>query len=312
MAIQPHSNSSLRRQWFSVELTGLPKHGRSVSFTVTFRGSDDEPWKWANEQLSTSDGQLIYQAAELPSEELTHFIDGLPPYLRVQKEKSDTPDTLLWSLTSPVNAASGKASGYSNNKLGRPTSFSRWFALVRLWSPWLAPRQGRDDFRPDKEAVLAAFQRKDGAHLVVLAVSGVDNILTTLHHDSTGNVTITSRNDSEKDGEAQLIAAVGNSLEFAIAATMYHARKIVMKYETASGETAAEFKALAENIKPEWLENWYDGLTYCTWNGLGQKLHEDKIFEALDSLRNNNINITGLIIDDNWVRSPQNFVEFYS
>jgi hypothetical protein len=309
MVIQPHSDSGLKRQWFSIDLNGLPTHSRSVSFTVTFRASDDEPWKWANEQLSTSDGQLIYQAVDLPSEELTHFIDGLPPYLQIQKERSDTPDTLLWSLTSPVNAASGKASGYSNNKLGRPTSFSRWFALVRLWSPWLAPRQGRDDFRPDKEAVLAAFQRQDGTHLIILALSGVDNILTTLHHDGTGNVTINSRNDTENDGEAQLIAAVGNSLEFAIAATMYHARKIVMKYDMASGETVAEFKALANKIKPEWLENWYDGLTYCTWNGLGQQLHEDKIFEALESLRKNNINITGLIIDDNWVRSSNNVVE---
>lgn len=35
-------------------------------------------------------------------------------------------------------------------------------------------------------------------------------------------------------------------------------------------------------------------------NGIGQKLTEDKIFEALDSLKDNGVNISNLIIDDNW------------
>lgn len=300
MVIQPPNTASTQRRWFTVDLDGRPKNSSTISFTVTFRESDDEPWKWANEQFSTSDGHIIYQIADLPSEELTHYISGLPPYLQIQKEKSEAPDTLLWSLTSPVNAASDNASGYSNNKLGRPTSFSRWFSLVRLWSPWLAPRQGKENFRPDKEAVLAAFQRDDGTHLVVLAVSGVDDVLTTLHHDGDDNVTINSRNDSENDGVARLIVSVGKSLEHATAAVMYHARKLVLKYEAASGEFAAEVNALNEDFKPEWLENWYDGLTYCTWNGLGQQLNEQKLFEALDSLHKNEINIQGLIIDDNW------------
>ncbi len=43
-----------------------------------------------------------------------------------------------------------------------------------------------------------------------------------------------------------------------------------------------------------------DGLSYCTWNGLGQNLTEQKLFDALDSLSKNNINISNLIIDDNW------------
>lgn len=41
-------------------------------------------------------------------------------------------------------------------------------------------------------------------------------------------------------------------------------------------------------------------MSYCTWNGLGQNLTEKKIFNALDSLSKNEINISNLIIDDNW------------
>ncbi|PSN70162.1 raffinose synthase protein-like protein Sip1 [Corynespora cassiicola Philippines] len=300
MVLKNEGKSETLRQWFSVQLDGLPKHGTSLSFTITFRERDDEPWKWANEHFSTSDGQIIYPSVEPPKGDLPHYIHGLPPYLQIEPERSDTPDTLLWSITSPVNAASGKASGFSNNKLGIPTAFSRWFALVRLWSPWLAPRQGKGKFQPDKDAVLASFERTDGTHVAVLAVSGVDDVLTTLHHDGSGNIIINSRNDSEQDGIARLIVAVGKEINLAVAAAMYHARKIVLKYEVASGQNEAEMKSLLDDFKPEWLENWYDGLTYCTWNGLGQNLTEDKLFEALDSLNENKINITNLIIDDNW------------
>ncbi|KAL5465592.1 hypothetical protein PMIN06_000493 [Paraphaeosphaeria minitans] len=294
------AKTDLHRKWFTLDLAGLPKHGRSVSFTVTFRGAEDEPWKWANEQFSTSDGHIIYQTARPLDIDLTKFIDGLPENLTIHKEQSDTPETLLWSVTSPVDSASGRASGFSNNKLGKPTSFSRWFALVRLWSPWLAPRQGKAKFNPDKEAVVAAFQREDGSHLVVLATSGIDDVMTTLSHDGDGNVMIDSRNDSNEDGFATLIVAAGHSLEFAMSAAMYHARKLVMRYQAATGESAAEEEALMKDYKPQWLQNWYDGLAYCTWNGIGQKLTETKIFEALDSLKKNNVNISNLIIDDNW------------
>lgn len=300
MMAQPYQ-APVQRKWYSAELTGPPKHPRPLSFTVTFKGSDDEPWRWSNEEFSTSDGHVIYQTMGGFIDHLSHYIEGLPTGLQISPESSDTPDTLLWSLTSSVEAASGKSSGYSSLHLGKPISFSQWFALVRLWSPWLAPRQGRGDFRPDKDAILAAFQRDDGTHLVVLALSGVDDVLTTLHHNGHGSVTINSRNDGEKEGEARLIVTLGNDLGSAMAAAMYYARRIVQRYEVSSGETASEIKALQDGFRPEWLENWYDGLAYCTWNGLGQKLHEDKIFDALDSLRKHDINITSLIIDDNWV-----------
>jgi hypothetical protein len=295
-----NAKSGVHRQWFSINLEGLPAHGNSVSFTLTFRQGEGEPWKWVNEQFSTSDGQIVYQSSKPPKEDLSYYIDGLHPYLEIEKETSDTPETNLWTVTCPVNAASGKSYGHQNTKLGRPKDFGRWFALVRLWTPWLAPRQGKYTFAPDKESILATFQRVDGSHLVVLALSGVEDVLTTLTHDGDGSIVIDSHNDSEKVGHARLVVAVGNSLEPAIAATMYYARRLVMRYEAASGEAVAEEKALMKDYNPQWLENWYDGLSYCTWNGIGQKLEEKKLFEALDSLEKHNINISNLIIDDNW------------
>lgn len=218
--------------------------------------NQDEPWKWANEQFSTSDGRLIYQSPNPLEEELTSYIDDLPAFVNISKERSDTPNTSLWSITSPVNAASGKVPGYSSEKLGKPINLSRWFAVVRLWAPWIAPRQGKGQFQPDKEAILTAFERHDGSHLVVLAVSGLGEIVTTLNHDGNGNIVMHSQNDVEQAGTCQLIAAVGKSSEDAVAAAMYHARKLVQQYAVASGKIDAETEALADGFKPQWLENW--------------------------------------------------------
>ncbi|KAF2501764.1 glycoside hydrolase [Lophium mytilinum] len=296
-----NAGTTSKHQWFTTTLKGNPGRTSPVSFTITFRAGEGEAWKWVNDQFSTSDGQLLYQSLRLQAHALSDYIADLAPYLQIDEEKSETPETLLWSVTSPVNAASGRASGFSINKLGQPTDFLRWFSLVRLWSPWLAPRQGQTKFNPDKEAVLASFLRQDGSHLVVLAVSGVDDVLTTLHHDGEGGIVMNSRNDSESEGVARLVVAVAQTFEVANAAVMYYARKLVMKYALASGEASKEEEAKGDDeIKPEWLENWYDGLTYCTWNGIGQNLTEEKIFTALDSLKKNEINITNLIIDDNW------------
>jgi hypothetical protein len=155
-----------------------------------------------------------------------------------------------------VEGAEGKHAGILNENLGKPKDFSRWFAVTRIWSPWLAPRQGRDKFHPDKDALLAAFERKDGTHLVVLAISGIKDVLTIFRHDFDGGIVIHSQNDREQEGVVNILAAVGKTLENAIAATMYHARKIITRYEAAEGQMSAEHEALLKDFKPQWLENW--------------------------------------------------------
>jgi hypothetical protein len=66
----------------------------------------------------------------------------------------------------------------------------RWFALVRIWTPWLAPRQGKGQFGLDKEAVLCSFLSLTGKHLVLLGISGVDDVMTLFTNDNEGNVVL--------------------------------------------------------------------------------------------------------------------------
>ena len=200
-----------------------------------------------------------------------------------------------------VPAAQGKDSGYSDISLGTPRDFTRWFCLTRIWSPWLAPRHGQGRFSPKEDAVLASFLRWDGRHFVLLAISGVEDVLSVFRPSHDREVIVHSRNDALEEAQVHVIAAVGDTFESANAAAMYHARKVGAGdgYMSQIGKDTIK-NMLEKDVKAEYMENWYDGLTYCTWNALGQDLTEKKVFDALDILKENNISITNLIIDDNW------------
>ena len=244
---------------------------------------------------------MLYFQTQSSPDRLGGYLRDFDESLLVTDVASDVPDTRLFSVKGTVPAAQGKESGYSDISLGIPRDFTRWFCLTRIWSPWLAPRHGQGNFFPKEDAVLASFLRWDGRHLVLLAVSGVENILSIFKPGDDGKVIIHSRNDSLENGQVHIVAAVGDTFESANAAALYFTRKVVTGNDYMSQvDKDGMSKMLEKDVKPEWMENWYDGLTYCTWNALGQDLTEKKVFDALDILKNNDISITNLIIDDNW------------
>lgn len=60
----------------------------------------------------------------------------------------------------------------------------RWFALIRTWTPWLAPRQGKSHFELDKDGLLCSFLNDKGKHVVLLAFSGINNVSALFQSDS--------------------------------------------------------------------------------------------------------------------------------
>lgn len=242
-----------------------------------------------NDQSPLKDGELYFQSQN-PPQELGDYLKDYSSNITVHSVPSDAIDTQLWFITTSVPVAQKEVSGYSNVSLGTPRSFTRWFSLVRIWRPWLAPRHGQGIFSPPEDAVLCAFLRWDGLHLVLLAVSGVDDDLTVFKPDGHGNVIISSRNDSTENGLARVLVAVGKTFESANAAVMYHARKLVNGDGSNIIHKNAETEELTDGeVKADWMEHWSDGLTYCTWNGLGQNLNEQKIYSALNVLNENGI-----------------------
>ncbi|KAL6863024.1 hypothetical protein ACO1O0_003268 [Amphichorda felina] len=115
----------------------------------------------------------------------------------------------------------------------------------------------------------------------------------------------TARSDSDgqrKEEKSTVLVAESADLGRAVAAAVYHARTLAWKSGRVTTEYQAEEDSLCGEIHSQ-LENpekWYDGLGFCTWNSLGQKLTETKVLGALEALSENNIQITSFIIDDNW------------
>ncbi len=289
LALNAEARPNTYRRYFSIDLPRPHEtYGRRSQFTLKFRISSSASWDWVKDKLSVQDGEIYFQQQKTSSD-LADYLSDLSPRLKTHSVVSEVQETQLWSISGLVPPARNSVSGYADINLGIPRRFSRWFALVRIWTPWIAPRHGQGKFSPAEDVILSSFLRWDGLHLVLLAVSGVGDVVTVFKSDHHGNVVMSARNDAAQEGRTRALVGVGKSFESANAAVMYHARTLIHNDMYISGELEAELKASIDGVKPEWMENWYDSLTYCTWNGLGQDLNEGKILHALDILSDNGI-----------------------
>ncbi|KAI1331331.1 glycoside hydrolase family 36 protein [Xylariaceae sp. FL0255] len=299
-SLQPTSSHS-KLIFFSTHV----RVSSSLSFTFKFRSTPTQHWRWAREELGLIEDGLIlaepiHTLLDLP-DELSGVIHGLNPDLETRPVHSQTPGTRLWTVETSVAAAKGHQSAHADVKLGNPWGgFSRYFALVRHGIPWLGPRHGRSRFDIDKDALMCSFLSYEGMHLVLLGTSCGDNVTTLMRSSDDGLVNIRVRNDNEIESTGLLLAAVGTNCQSAIAAVVYHARGTLQSTSDLTHSSLSGFPTGSSDVQPQWLENWYDGLGYCTWNALGQRLSETKIIDALELLKKNKVNITNLIIDDNW------------
>ena len=320
---QTEGEHQSRRYIFTGEIN-LPATGGNAQFTVRFRTNPEAEWQWANQLRQVNDGELIWAPRasafelgpeqETPSAEskgdLGKYIDSIPYDVDVEWRKSEAPGAVLWDISRNVEGATEGRSGTKKMTLGMPSSVSRYFALVRVWTPWLGPRHGRDKFRLTEEAILCSFLRTDGVHLVMLAVSGINNVLTLFQSGDSGEVVVNALNDNEETAKFQVLAAAADDFEVALSSLVYEARKLVTVQGEESPESTGEepkrsipgddIVMVEKDLKADWMSEWYDGLTYCTWNALGQDLTEDKILGALETLKNHGVRIANLIIDDNW------------
>jgi hypothetical protein len=85
-----------------------------------------------------------------------------------------------------------------------------------------------------------------------------------LNHSWEGLTQSQVRNDNEEEASGTVIVAVGDSIESTIASVMYHARALATAASTGAAQPVAEIEPESD-VKPQWYENWYDGLGYCEW-----------------------------------------------
>lgn len=298
--------SGTYREWLFVGSLARPSAlSRLIRFTVRFKKEGGE-WQWINDNSLHKDGEICFQAFKPISSQLSEFLQDLNSVLQVELLMEDSVHIgnghkiSVWTLTGAIDAAQPQQSVFRSVKIGLPKMLDRWFVLVRISRPWLAPRQGNGQFSLSEDAMLASFLRCDGLHLVLLAIS-LDDVLTIFKSDEKGNIIAFARNDSLMQGKIRIVAAVAKTFEAANAAVIGYARTIVGTADNASREEQRkQMASLLANVDPMKLEEWHDSFTYCTWNGLGLNLDEGRILDALETLEKNGLKITNLIIDDNW------------
>lgn len=93
-----------------------------MSFTLRFRTAPDQPWRWVKDQQETIDGTILSKSKIYKSrtEDLHDLIKNLNPVVEAKKVLSQSPDTAVWSVTTPVPAADGEKSAMINVNLGLP------------------------------------------------------------------------------------------------------------------------------------------------------------------------------------------------
>ncbi|RKF61929.1 putative galactinol--sucrose galactosyltransferase 6 [Erysiphe neolycopersici] len=277
-------------------------------FTIKFRNNLKQSWKSSRDILGIPDGVIVIKSKPYkddPMSDLGRYIYGLNPGLEPKKCLGKNPNDLLWCLEAPIEAAEEGVSRIRDIELGAPwgeNKVLRWMAIVRNETPWLAPRQGTNCFELDSEAVICSFLNYLGKHLILLAISGISDVTTLFTSNDKGNVVIRVRNDGAKSSLFRVIVGIGDDFESTITSVMDYATDMItdLTRRNTGWETNLDVTSKYNDLKKSSSEDWYDDLTFCTWNALGQRLTTEKIVSAVTSLAVNKINVTNFIIDDNW------------
>lgn len=100
---------------------------KSVRFTIKFRHSVDEPWRWIRDEQGVEDGHIVLLPAPSESDDLIDLILGLDPAWKVTSRMSQAPKTQLWSLETVVPPGENDLSSFTDIQLGTP-----WGSFLRL------------------------------------------------------------------------------------------------------------------------------------------------------------------------------------
>jgi len=148
-------------------------------------------------------------------------------------------------------------------------------ALVKITDAWMGPIHGKNTWSSERNSFLLQFKRSDGLHVVVLPLAAAGDLCSTsLVSNDSGNVIVKTQNDRKRSGKMRCIVSVDIDQTRVVDAAMYQARKTIHGTEMAD----------VEDIKPSWWERWMDGLAYCTWNGVGRDLTEQRILDTVQDL----------------------------
>lgn len=183
--------------------------------------------------------------------------------------------------------------------LGAPASkVHKFYALSK--SPnggsWYEPEAGEGEqikLNDKKYATMVGFNYQENSHVVVLGQISKEGTTTTYITEKDGKLVMTTENGSGQDQLHKVIVAEGFQYRDVVDAAFR-----ALRDDLGAGRESSVGQQVS--IGGEFKPQWFDGLGYCTWNGLGRELTQDRVLDALQKLHDAGIRIQTVIIDDNW------------
>lgn len=265
-----------------------------TSFTVKYRISEECAWQWLTVPAGFQIGEIILQEPLVTHPDIGLVMNLSPGWHTVEIERTNERAS-LWCLQSEPIQSSGP--GYQERILGLVHNQARYFAVSRIEPPWVAPRHGDSFLYIAENTVLCSILRTDG-NVVTVAAPSMGDICCFLMSNNKGAFVVHSRNDGLSEQPCRIMVSVAPDIDTSISVIMKNLQTEANDSRLVRESIYEEFKT--ESAKTSHLDPLLDYLGFCTWNALGLELTQDKILEALRVLRDNNIRISTLLMDDNW------------
>jgi hypothetical protein len=118
------TGSNLHKIYFT---TDLPRR-LPTSFTIKFRSSADQSWKWVKDHQGIEDGTIIPKtitSQDAISSSLPDYVQDLNPILKSENHQSQSPGTTLWSVELPIGAADGEKPKIKDVPFGVPWGYQK-------------------------------------------------------------------------------------------------------------------------------------------------------------------------------------------
>ncbi|ETN44696.1 uncharacterized protein HMPREF1541_10366 [Cyphellophora europaea CBS 101466] len=290
--------------------------GRRLKFALRYKIDQYAGWRWAESYGGVSVGEVLFSSSlpqNVEEEQHVRTLLGVTDGWTITSCDSAAPATnaSIFEVTSDTehipkvpDGTPAFGSELAGKVLGKVRGQVRYMGLVRLEPYWLGVQhsasQGGEEgfFDMSMDGLLVCWLLEDGRVLGVLAWAG-EGVYEVIRAGNGGEVVVAARNDTTEEKGWGVLVGVGNDLEGVVAGVMAEAKR-----RAVDGEEMKRLLSRVEEVgrREEWAgEDWFDGLAYCTWNGLDMHRCDEKaVLEGLAKLDSEGVKIETFLLDDCW------------
>lgn len=283
-----------------------PGSSACIAFTMRYRPTALYPWKMVYAYRGIDTGNVVVPAADSSVIELQQLLsmrDGWA--VKALSEAGSGVRTYEISSEHAYPKHEADDNQLERLALGMIRDQLRFMAVIRIEPYWFGCTQDGTFFHLENDASMVCFLTASGQCVCLLALSGDDDFYTIFQSDNEGSIVVGGRNDGPRAAPLKVLAGVSSDAQEAISAVMDQAKKTV-----SARPTMSDLQSIKTAVKSTDTQDFFDSFGYCTYNGLGLDLTQDKIFAGLDELVKNNVKYNTLIIDDNWQSVGETLLDY--